>query len=125
MPDETAVAPNTETVAVKTDATPKKTRAPRQPKLATPAVVKAEPVKRQKRVAKAAEAPGKTTASAKTPKASKPGEAAVKTSTTPVPASDEFSDLLKLEEENKQLRKTLAEKLRSENADLRKRLGMV
>ncbi len=29
-----------------------------------------------------------------------------------------------LEEENKRLRKSLAEKLRGENADLRKRLGL-
>jgi hypothetical protein len=35
-----------------------------------------------------------------------------------------MGDLLQLEEENKQLRKTLAEKLRTENADLRKRLGV-
>lgn len=41
----------------------------------------------------------------------------------PLPAVDEFSDLLKLEEENKALRKALADKLRLENADLRKRLG--
>ncbi|MCY1740778.1 SyrB-like regulator [Ensifer sp. SL37] len=38
--------------------------------------------------------------------------------------SDEISDLLELEEENARLRKTLAEKLRAENADLRKRLGL-
>jgi len=38
-------------------------------------------------------------------------------------ASDEFTDLMKLEEENKGLRKALAEKLRAENAELRKRLG--
>jgi putative transposase len=36
---------------------------------------------------------------------------------------DEFADLMKLEEENKTLRKQLSEKLRAENADLRKRLG--
>lgn len=39
------------------------------------------------------------------------------------PAADEFMDLLQLEEENKGLRKALSEKLRAENADLRKRLG--
>ncbi|MBY5533692.1 hypothetical protein HFO58_11040 [Rhizobium leguminosarum] len=37
--------------------------------------------------------------------------------------SDEFAELLKLEEENKNLRNELAGKLRAENADLRKRLG--
>ena len=36
---------------------------------------------------------------------------------------DEFEDLMKLEEENKTLRKQLSDKLRAENADLRKRLG--
>ena len=41
-----------------------------------------------------------------------------------VPAVDEFADLLQLEEENQKLRKLLAEKLRTENADLRKRLNL-
>ena len=41
-----------------------------------------------------------------------------------VTASDDLTDLLQLEEENQQLRKQLAEKLRAENADLRKRLGI-
>ncbi|WP_210304683.1 hypothetical protein, partial [Aliirhizobium cellulosilyticum] len=41
----------------------------------------------------------------------------------PVAPVDDISDLIKLEEENKQLRKELSDKLRSENADLRKRLG--
>jgi len=40
----------------------------------------------------------------------------------PAAASDEMADLIALEEENQKLRKTLAEKLRAENADLRKRL---
>jgi hypothetical protein len=40
----------------------------------------------------------------------------------PAMASDEMADLIALEEENQKLRKTLAEKLRAENADLRKRL---
>ncbi|MBY5918419.1 transcriptional regulator [Rhizobium leguminosarum] len=41
-----------------------------------------------------------------------------------VAAVDEISDLLQLEEENQRLRKLLAEKLRAENADLRKRLNL-
>lgn len=41
-----------------------------------------------------------------------------------VSALDEMADLLQLEEENARLRKALAEKLRTENADLRKRLGL-
>ncbi|UIJ89416.1 hypothetical protein LZK77_31410 (plasmid) [Rhizobium leguminosarum] len=43
---------------------------------------------------------------------------------TPTSAIDEMAELLMLEEENKRLRKSLAEKLRGENADLRKRLGL-
>ena len=42
----------------------------------------------------------------------------------PVAAVDEIADLLQLEEENQRLRKLLAEKLRAENADLRKRLNL-
>lgn len=38
-------------------------------------------------------------------------------------ASDEFSDLLQLEKENKRLRKLWGDKLRAENADLLKRLN--
>ncbi len=48
-----------------------------------------------------------------------------KQTTAPPPADlDDIADLLKLEEENARLRKTLAEKLRAENAGLRKRLGI-
>ena len=54
-------------------------------------------------------------------KAAKPVEQTAKTS---VSAIDEMADLVQLEEENKRLRKTLAEKLRAENAELRKRLGL-
>ena len=39
-------------------------------------------------------------------------------------AGDEMADLLQLEAENQKLRKMLAEKLRAENADLRKRLNL-
>jgi hypothetical protein len=39
-------------------------------------------------------------------------------------ADDEMADLLQLEEENQRLRKLLAEKLRAENADLRKKLKL-
>ncbi|QPB24624.1 SyrB-like regulator [Rhizobium sp. 007] len=51
----------------------------------------------------------------------KPTEQAVQAT---VPATDEMADLIQLQEENKRLRKTLADKLRAENADLRKRLGL-
>ena len=46
------------------------------------------------------------------------------TDSKPVPAGDELADLVQLEQENLRLRKVLAEKLRAENADLRKRLGL-
>jgi len=49
-------------------------------------------------------------------------EQSVPASYLPATASDEMADLIALEEENQKLRKTLAEKLRAENADLRKRL---
>jgi hypothetical protein len=42
----------------------------------------------------------------------------------PPAAIDEMADLLQLEVENQRLRKLLAEKLRAENADLRKRLNV-
>lgn len=42
----------------------------------------------------------------------------------PAAAIDEMAVLLQLEEENQRLRKLLAEKLRAENADLRKRLNL-
>jgi hypothetical protein len=55
----------------------------------------------------------------------KRGPKTVKLSTAPSTAAiDQISDLLQLEEENQRLRKLLAEKLRAENADLRKRLSL-
>lgn len=46
-----------------------------------------------------------------------------KTAETEAPAAG-FNDLLALEEENKRLKQQLAEHLRRENAELRKRLGL-
>jgi hypothetical protein len=43
---------------------------------------------------------------------------------TATSAGDEMADLLQLEAENQKLRKMLAEKLRAENADLRKKLNL-
>jgi hypothetical protein len=42
----------------------------------------------------------------------------------PIVAIDDMAELLRLEEENRSLRKQLSEKLRAENADLRKRLNL-
>ncbi|ACP21616.1 probable SyrB-like regulator (plasmid) [Sinorhizobium fredii NGR234] len=57
------------------------------------------------------------------PKAAK-SESKDTKSTKPLPAGDELADLVQLEEENQRLRKLLAEKLRKENTELRKRLGL-
>jgi hypothetical protein len=46
------------------------------------------------------------------------------TDDTATSAADEMADLLQLETENQKLRKMLAEKLRAENADLRKKLSL-
>jgi hypothetical protein len=111
---------------------PKKRRG-RQPKTAAPTMaagekasvsgdVKATPAKsgRQPRAAKPASV-SDAKAVAKQPRKTR----APKKETLAViaSASDEMADLLQLEEENQTLRKQLAEKLRSDNADLRKRLG--
>lgn len=47
-----------------------------------------------------------------------------RTDTRPLVADDELADLFQLEQENVRLRKILAEKLRAENAQLRRRLGL-
>jgi len=108
----------------------KKTRAPRgskktaQPVSLMPTAATEKPAKktRAKKIAAATtEAPAAEVKERATrqprAKAAAPGTA------VSTPALDDISDLLTLEEENKQLRKQLSEKLRAENADLRKRLG--
>lgn len=42
----------------------------------------------------------------------------------PVQNGDEFAELMQLEAENQRLRKLLSERLRAENSDLRRRLGL-
>lgn len=133
MADELSTPPASDAVgtdtAVKTPAV-KKTRAPRRPK-AVAEVATSEAVappkgrrggRRKVEAVEVVAAPteakrkGRGPAKAATaPKASKP--------VATVSVSDDLADLLQLEEENKRLRKTLAEKLRAENADLRKRIG--
>jgi hypothetical protein len=130
-----------------TDATakvpaPKKQRAPRRQKAAAEATVAASLAKtaklprgRRKRDEQAGGA--KLTAEETQVNDKSTAKAAVKgsgrkrapkqteqTAKAPVAAMDEMADLIQLEEENKRLRKTLADKLRAENADLRKRLGL-
>ena len=135
MADELSKAPasnEAETDNVSKTPVVKKTRAPRSAKTAA-AVVTSSPVAepkgrrggRRKTVAvepvaasSEAKAKGKGRGRAKAPSAPKASKTVVTFS-----QSDELADLLQLEEENRQLRKTLAEKLRAENADLRKRIG--
>lgn len=79
---------------------------------AAKAATKTAPAKVSKPKAAAAKAP-----------ASKPSSTKASASKTPV-ASDDLKALVSLEAENQRLRKSLAEKLRKENAELRKRLGL-
>ena len=103
---------STSPTTVKSPTVRKKRAAPVE---AAPAVVKT-PVAKTAKVT-GAKGPGKT-------KAVSPAKAPAKAPTkSKVTASDGIADLIQLEAENKKLRKALAEKLRSENADLRKRLG--
>ncbi|APO76925.1 hypothetical protein AM571_PA00033 (plasmid) [Rhizobium etli 8C-3] len=129
MADENNTMTDADTPAVAVPA-PEKERKPRARKAApetASAAVSAQPAAasnaaagRPKRGRKAkADAPSAKRAPVKrAPKA-------VQAATAPsVAAVDEFADLLQLEEENQRLRKLLAEKLRAENADLRKRLNL-
>ena len=47
-----------------------------------------------------------------------------KKAAAPAPAGDELTDLLALEKENKRLKSMLAEQLRKENAELKRKLGL-
>ncbi len=136
MADETSMSPAADTPSVEAPAAPKekKTRALRKPKAASEAVVAASvsaPVKKTrgpgKKKSVASEAPvAKAPAASKKPAAianaepAKRGPRKVDATLAPI---DGFSELLKLEEENQKLRKALSEKLRAENAELRKKLG--
>jgi putative transposase len=115
----------------------KKTRAPRKPKTVAKAVADTSvsaPIKKTRGPSKkalttsvpvAAEPAAKAPAPVKKAPAAKaqPAKRAPKVEAAPVD-TDGFTDLLKLEEENQKLRKELSGKLRAENADLRKKLGM-
>ncbi|WFR97852.1 SyrB-like regulator [Rhizobium tumorigenes] len=106
----------------------KKQRAPRRSKAEIEAATARSPKVRQKRTPRAepiaadGEKPG-LGASKKTAVKAKPITVPA-TPATSVAASDEMADLIQLEEENQRLRHALADKLRAENADLRKRLGV-
>ncbi|WP_312410625.1 transcriptional regulator [Shinella sp.] len=136
--EETNMADESETMTtgdapavVETPTLPKKQRQPRAKKVAAEpasvgtaaqtAAVSTEAVGKQKRGRKAKAVEAASPAKRKPVKrAPKPVQAASVVS----PAIDDIADLLQLEEENQKLRKLLAEKLRAENADLRKRLKL-
>ncbi|MBY5767566.1 transcriptional regulator [Rhizobium leguminosarum] len=131
MADENDTMTKADTPAVAAPA-PKKERKPRTkkavPETASPAV-SVQPAAasnatagKQKRGRKAKSDEGATSAR-RAP--IKRAPRVVQAATAPsVAAVDEFADLLQLEEENQRLRRLLAEKLRAENADLRKRLNL-
>ncbi|MDU0364318.1 transcriptional regulator [Rhizobium sp. 25PS6] len=135
MADETDTATSADApIVVETPIAPKKQRKPRAKKAAAletaSADTTAEPaaalagvaggVKRRGRKTKVIEA----AASAKRAPVRRAPKAVQAAAPAPMTAIDEMADLLQLEEENQRLRKLLAEKLRAENADLRKRLKL-
>jgi len=109
----------------------KKTRKPRTPKAAAETATVADNTTSDVPVKKTRTKRGSKMVAAKTPKGTSRAafgrtpvtDPVAKTSSPVLEQPDEFADLIKLEEENKNLRKQLSEKLRAENADLRKRLG--
>jgi len=124
----------TETAPPAEAAPPRKRRGPRPKNVVsdataeTPEAVAAQPMRgRRKRADRSAEAPAVAkTRGEKVAKGTGKTRGAKQTIETPapVPVLDDIADLRQLEEENARLRKALAEKLRAENADLRKRLGL-
>jgi hypothetical protein len=119
MADENDASPTSETLTTDAPAVVpiiKKQRAPRRSKAAIEAAFSAASAATTMKATK-------KTGSRGTRKAGAVGQAKAP-ATTSLNAADEMADLIQLEEENKQLRKTLSEKLRAENADLRKRLGV-
>ncbi|RUM20661.1 hypothetical protein EFQ99_28965 [Rhizobium vallis] len=131
--NNTAPAVAAGVAAVETPAV-KKTRAPRQKKaVAAPADVPSKAAAAPAESVKAASGRGrrakavvaKSEVAAKATRAKRTPKAAVQPQTPAVAVLDEIEDLIKLEEENQRLRKLLAEKLRNENADLRRRLDRV
>jgi putative transposase len=111
---------------------PKKRATRRTPaEMTAAATLKSQKAKSAKKPAQA-EKSKPAAAVAPAPKKTPAGKISVDTEATvaaaaaagaPSTAADEMAELSQLEEENRGLRKALSEKLRAENADLRKRLG--
>ncbi|WFU91416.1 hypothetical protein QA644_24985 (plasmid) [Rhizobium sp. CC1099] len=144
MAEETTAAAVTEAPATDSVATPpvKKQRAPRRPKGVAEASATSSPAAsakpgrgRRKQTEITVEAtpnaekkrggrPAKSAAASV--KASKPQPASQTPKVQAVDAipAESIAELLELEAENQRLRQALSDKLRVENADLRKRLGL-
>jgi putative transposase len=101
----------------------KKTRAPRRPKTAVNAAANDESAIADKPAKKTRAKRGSRGSEAKGPKITRLASSAKPTTSAVTTIVDELTDLLTLEKENRSLRKQLADKLRAENVDLRKRLG--
>lgn len=125
--DVTLAGPDAAVPVVKKQRAPRTKKAPAEAKTVSSPAKSAKVDGRKKRVGKSTDV---TPAAAPEPVAVKRrgNDAAAKKSAVvaraPASAGDEMAELLHLEDENKRLRKTLADKLRAENADLRKKLGL-
>ena len=138
MADENNTGSNSDAAVADASATtpePKKKRAPRRPKVATEMMggltVAKAPKGRRRRGEQAGDAAETQAARKRRAKGvlnedgrKRRPRQAEQQAAAPVSATDEMADLIQLEEENRRLRKALSEKLRAENADLRKRLGL-
>jgi putative transposase len=107
-----------EAIPASSDATAKSTRAYRK-KVGEPAVDATAVLGKATATGKSPKKPRGKTAKGNSPVISPAAKSAA-----PLTPVDEMAEIVQLEEENKRLRKAVAEKLRSENADLRKRLGV-
>ncbi|MBY5612095.1 transcriptional regulator [Rhizobium leguminosarum] len=132
MADENNTMINADTPAAAAPGVAKKVRKPRAKKVLSetasaavslqPAAASGAKAGKQTRGRKAK--PDEGTTSAKRVPVKRAPKAVSIAAAPSVAAVDEIVDLLQLEEENQRLRKLLAEKLRAENADLRKRLNL-
>ena len=117
--------------AVRTSATPSSTQASSPEAVATPAVRSARKIYSAKeRAQKLGDIESQTGRGSSLKDAVKKAGISEQTyyqwkkAAAQVPQSDELKDLVKLEEENTRLKQLLAERLRKENAELRKKLGL-
>lgn len=134
MADEINATSTTDNAVPTTAVKAKRTRGPNKPKAAVDVAAVSAPAKKTRVSKKSAAKESAAGVSAPVAVEKAPAKAAIakpeKATRVPreakaaVSSSDGFADLMSLEEENQKLRKALAEKLRAENADLRKKLGI-